>query len=160
MPNRCEYVDPLYNVPCGKLTTLAKIVINLPLYIQPVVRFVCKIHGDIRFDYLAQSEINLKKLKDNNKIQYDKYKKSLRNIRWSRCRMCNADFVITDVVCCLEYYWLTKTRVSMRRSFLLHDFCLKSEMGFFNVQKSEKFKNQTLDDSIVETHKVIPVEVL
>lgn len=149
MPNRCEYVDPTHNFPCGKNTTLAKIVINSPTEKIPQIKFVCKIHGDVRFNYLSATEIKLTKLKTQNKISYTEFSDKLKKVRWNSCRRCNGDFEKTDIVCCLEYYYLTDIRITLRRSFQLHKDCLESELKLFNVHKVDAMKDSTLDGVLV-----------
>lgn len=142
---RCQYVDPKLNLSCGKNTTLAKIVINIPNQETPIVKWVCRIHGDSRFNYLAQTEIELTKQKDQQKISYTEFAKDLKIVRWNRCRRCNGDFEDFDIVCTLEYYWLKETRISMRRAFLLHNDCLDSELKLYSKIIIGKSVNQTLD---------------
>lgn len=148
MPSRCEFVDPLSNYPCGKNTTLAKIVINLPNIKDTIVKFVCKIHGDARFNYLSMSEIKLMKQKEQNKISYTEFAEKVKLVRWKKCRRCLGDFEKTDSVCCLEYMYLQDTRVGLRRSFLLHEDCLESELAFFTVKKDDIVKNTKMDEHL------------
>ncbi len=142
----CDFISP-DDFRCGDKKNLTKIVTNVPNTIQPIVRHACNKHGDARFKYLSLTEDNITKQKNTGKINYAEFAEKIRPIRWNRCRRCNGTFEETELVCCLEYYWLKDTRVSMRRSFLLHKDCTESELGFFTIQKKGE-RNMTLEQSL------------
>ena len=141
---KCDFVDPTYNFPCGKKAS-TKIVINTPNRKEPIVRFACERHGDERFNWLSSSEIRITNQKDKNQIDYKKFQDEMRKIRWKNCRRCSGEFIANDVQCCLEYYWLSDLKVALRRSFLLHMDCLKSELRFYEINKTNSVVNATLD---------------
>lgn len=145
MANRCEYVDPENNFPCGKNITLTKILIQYPYKKEPVIKYACKLHGDGRFRYLSSTEDKISSDYKQNKISYTEFSEKMKLIRWKNCRRCNGGFEKIDKQCCLEYYWLGDNRISLRRSFLLHDDCLESELKLFNVQKDRNSQNTSLD---------------
>jgi hypothetical protein len=142
--HKCTFVDPEYNFPCNKKSH-TKIVINIPNKKEPIVEFACERHGDQRFNYLSLTESKLTKSKDTNKISYVEFSEQMKNVRWKQCRRCNGVFNDSDMVCCLEYYFVKDIRISMRRSFLLHSDCLASELRFYSVQKIEGHRETTLD---------------
>ena len=144
----CDFVEPISGFRCGDKKNLTKIVINFPNEITPTVRHACKKHGDDRFRYLSASEEKLTKQKDHHKISYTEFAEKIKPIRWNRCRRCNGNFEDTEIVCCLEYYWVKETRVSMRRSFLLHEDCTNSELKFFT--KQDVIQNMTLEQALKE----------
>ena len=141
---RCDYIDPSYNFPCGKKAH-TKIVINIPNRKEPIVKFACERHGDERFNWLSSTEIKLIKDKNQNKIEYMEFSEKIKIIRWKQCRRCNGDFVDSDVQCCLEYYSMGDIKISMRRSFLLHNDCLISELKYYEIQKNSNHRVITLD---------------
>lgn len=146
MGNRCEYVDPLSNFPCGKSTTLGKITIQHPSKKEIITKFVCKAHGDRRFDYLSIEEIKLQKQKVQNKItSWEEWKDSMKATRWKKCRRCHGHFDETDIVCIMEYFYWTETRIGLRRSFLLHEDCCNSELKLFEVLSEPGAENTKLD---------------
>lgn len=148
MPNRCQYVDPTYNFPCGKPTTLAKITFQYPDSNEIITKYICKPHGDRRFEYLSLSEKNLKKQKDTNKITYTIYADKIKSIRWKKCRRCNDDFTDTQKKCNITYWYWSETSLGLRRSFQLHDDCMDSELKFFNIQSDDSIKVTTLDQHL------------
>ena len=146
MPNRCEFVDPNYNFPCGKPTRLSKIVIHYLDKKEPLIKYVCELHGDARFNYLSLEENNITKQKDQNKISYKESSVKMNDTRWHKCRRCIGKFKDTDIVCEMDFHWLKDTRISLRRSCLLHKYCLESELMFFSVISDDKAKDLRLTD--------------
>ena len=151
MPNRCDYVDPTTNFPCGKKTTLVRILIQSPKSNEVIVKYVCKIHGDRRFDYLSLQEDKLQKQREQNKIDsWDEFKEEMKQIRWKRCRRCLGSFEDTDIVCMMEWYYWSDTNLGLRRSFRLHEDCCNSEMKLLEIQKDPGTVNSTLDEHVEE----------
>lgn len=142
--SKCDFVDPNYNFPCNKKAH-TKIVINIPNKKEPIVKFACERHGDERFNYLSSTENRLLKEKQQNKIQYPEFSEKIKIVRWKECRRCNDMFSDTEIQCCLEYYFMGDIKISMRRSFLLHDDCLMRELKFYDIQKESTHKIMTLD---------------
>lgn len=146
--HKCEFVDPQYNFPCNKKSH-TKIVINVPNHRDPLVKYACEQHGDLRFNWLSSTESKLIKNKDTNKIPYTEFATQIKIVRWKQCRKCNGIFEDNDIICCLEYYFVTETKISMRRSFLLHNDCLASELRFYEVQKITGHRPTTLDPLMI-----------
>ena len=145
---KCSFVDPEYNHPCNKKAS-QKIVIQWPNKNQPLVKFACERHGDARFNYLSLSEKKLQKKKDENKIEWQEYKDEIRLIRWKICRRCNGDFEEQDMQCCVEYFWITDIRIGLKRSFLLHNDCLSSELRYYEINRQGTARDTTLDPMLI-----------
>jgi len=139
MPN-CDFVDPKYNVRCTTNRNLTKIVIQIPDVVQPIIKFACQRHGDIRFNELSRTEDKITKDRKDNKIDYTEFSQKLKTIRWNQCRRCWGLFNDNSNVCVLEYFWLRGTRISLRRSFLLDKECLDSELKFYEIFEDTKKK--------------------
>ena len=146
----CDFVDPKYNIKCNEKNNLTKIIINIPNHIISIVKHACIRHGDERFNYLSSTEIKLIKEKDMNKISYREFADSIKIVRWNKCRRCNATLEKTDVVCCIIYFWTTDIRISMRRSFLLHQDCTESELKLYKIYSKSESTNIRLEKFLNE----------
>jgi len=143
---RCEFVDPSSNILCGSTTQITKIVFNSVTMKIPKVFYACKKHGDMRFNALSLSEIELNKMKDRDKISWSQFKDEIQKIRWKMCRKCNSS-IGDQITFCVEYFWIQKDKLGLRRSFILHNECVMSELRLYGVGKKVKL-NQTLDGVI------------
>ncbi len=139
---RCEFVEPSYQNKCGATFGITRVEFVNPLLKIPEVFFACKKHGDIRFNSLSMSEIEIQKMKDNDKVGWKEGNEKLGDIRWNICRRCNEQFRKEDVVWNLLYFSIKNDiQVRMRRSFLLHRECAMSEMTLYKIRdEKEKFK--------------------
>ncbi|MCV0393700.1 MAG: hypothetical protein K5790_10500 [Nitrosopumilus sp.] len=150
MPSRCEFVDPEFNFPCGKVFNLTKIIFNHPKKKEPIVKFACKPDGDRRFRYLSMTEEKLSTQYKQNKIKYEEFKEEMKQIRWKRCRRCNGEFESNEVACNITYYyWKDGMFMGLRRSFQLHDDCMERELKLFNIQKEDVKSTITTLDSVM-----------
>lgn len=145
---KCEFVELSTNIVCGSSNQITKIVFNSTLAKNPLVFYACRFHGDLRFNVLSFSEILLNEQKNNNSIDWENYKETIKNIRWKNCRKCNKE--IGDVATyCIEYFWMRvkENKIGLRRSFILDNDCAKSELRLYGVG-NEIRKDQSLDSII------------
>jgi len=145
---KCEFVDLSTGIVCGSTNQITKIVFNSTLTKIPLVFYACRNHGDIRFNALSMSEKLLHEQKNNNAIDWENFKETLKNIRWKDCRRCNREIGDTATYC-IEYFWMREkeNKIGLRRSFILDNECAKSELRIFGVGNEIK-KDQTLDSII------------
>lgn len=146
MGKHCEFVDPSSNILCGSPNQITKIVFNSVSIKIPMVFYACKRHGDMRFNALSLSEIELTKLRDRDSVNWSEFKDEIQKIRWKFCRRCNSS-IGDQVTYCVEYFWIQKEKLGLRRSFILHNQCAMSELKLYGVGKKIKL-NQTLDGVI------------
>lgn len=111
----------------------------------PVVKHVCKIHGDPRFNYLSSTENKAQDDKVKNRISYAQFMDKMKLIRWKNCRRCNGIFEQADVQCSMTWFWVKESAISMRRSFILHDDCMKRELAFLQKRIQKVSVDSTLD---------------
>lgn len=143
--SKCNFVELGRTSECGEKKNLTKITINIPNQTLPIVKWACRRHGDQRFIILSQLEILLTKQEHTGKIDHTKFSDEMKLERWKKCRKCHQVFLQTDTVCELDYHWVKDTRVSLRRSFLLHLTCTNQELDFYKVPKMKT--NQTLEEA-------------
>lgn len=145
---KCEFVDLSTGIVCGSINQITKIVFNSTLTKNPLVFYACRKHGDVRFEALSMSETLLHEQKNNNAIDWENFKETLKNIRWKNCRRCNREIGDTATYC-VEYFWMREkeNKIGLRRSFILDSECAKSELRIFGIGNEVK-KDQTLDSII------------
>jgi len=146
--SKCEFVDLSTGIVCNSTNQITKIVFNSTLTKIPLVFFACRLHGDMRFNALSMSERLLHEQKNNNAIDWENFKETLKNIRWKSCRRCNREIGDTATYC-VEYFWIREkeNKIGLRRSFILDNECAKSELRLFGIGNEIK-KDQTLDSTI------------
>ncbi len=141
---RCEFIDPTDHHRCGEKARTRILFID-SLSIHPVVRVACDRHGDMRFTALSNTEIEINKRKDENRISWTDFSDRMRVIRWGECRKCFIKFNMDDSNWIIEFFAIKRdTQIRMRRSFRVHSSCGKSELSLF-TEKKDLEKNKRID---------------
>jgi len=141
---QCEFYNPTDHYRCTEKAKTRILFID-SLVIHPVVRVACDRHGDMRFNALSNTEIEINKRKDENKISWTDFSDRMRIIRWDECRKCFTKFKFDDANWIIEFFAIKRdTQIRMRRSFRVHTSCGKSELSLF-TEKKDLEKNKRID---------------
>lgn len=141
---QCQFVDPTDHYRCGEKAKTRILFID-STSIHPLIRVACDRHGDLRFNALSNTEIEITKKKNEDRISYTEFSDRMRVIRWSECRRCFSMFKMDDTNWIIEFFAIKRdTQIRMRRSFRVHASCGKSELSIF-TEKKDLEKNKSLD---------------
>ncbi len=142
---QCQFVDPTDHHKCGEKAKTRILFID-SVSIHPEVRVACDRHGDMRFNVLSNTEIEITKRKDDNSISWTDFSERMRVVRWSECRRCFSKFEMNDANWIIEFFAIKRDiQIRMRRSFRVHASCGKSELSLF-TEKKDADKNKRIDN--------------
>lgn len=141
---QCSFIDPTDQHRCIEKAKTRILFID-SINQSPQIRVACDRHGDMRFNSLSNTEIEISKRKEQNQISWTDFKDRMSVIRWSECRRCFGKFNINDANWIIEFFAIRNDiQIRMRRSFRVHASCGKSELSLF-TEKTDLKKNKRLD---------------